>query len=208
MPEAGPNKRAADDDRGQEANHIHAQSYASVGLRLAAYFLDLLIAILSVAVLVYLVMRLLLATGAWAPVEGQAPWSSHEYLSRIFIIIAYFLSTGPVYFVICHASPWQATYGKRLLSIYVTGDDGKRISLARSFVRELTLCFFNVFGVGLISVITIAASKQRKGMHDFSAHTLVLKGRPVPGGALGRWRIVAFVGFPVAWIVGTSLATM
>jgi uncharacterized RDD family membrane protein YckC len=204
VPEAGPNERAADHDRGQEATHAHAQSYASVGRRLAAYLLDLPIAILSVIVPVYLIMLFLIATGAWVPAKEEEPWSSHGYI----ITIAFFLSTGPVYFVLCHASPWQATLGKRLLNIYVTGDDGKRISLARSFVRGLTLWFFNAFAVALISVITIAASEKRKAVHDFVAQTLVRTGRPVPGGALEPWRIAAFIGFPVAWMVGTFLATM
>ena len=169
------------------------------------YLLDLPIAILSVIVPVYLIMRLLIATGAWVPAGEEAPWrSSHGYI----ITIAFFLSTGPVYFVLCHASPWQATFGKCLLNIYVTGDDGKRISLARSFVRGLTLWFSIAFSVALISVITIAASKKRKAVHDSVAQTLVLTGRPVPGGALEPWRIAAFVGFPVAWMVGTFLATM
>jgi uncharacterized RDD family membrane protein YckC len=124
------------------------------------------------------------------------------------ITIAFLLSTGPVYFAICHASPWQATFGKRLLKVYVAGDDGNRISLTRSLIRCITLWLLSVFWVGLISVITIAVSSQRKGVHDFVARTLVLRGRPVPGGTLEPWRIVVFVGLPVAWMLGTFLATM
>ena len=40
---------------------------------------------------------------------------------------------GPIsYFILCEASTWQATFGKRLLRIYVTDDSRKRISIMRS----------------------------------------------------------------------------
>jgi uncharacterized RDD family membrane protein YckC len=102
---------------------------------LAAYLLDLVIASAFVFVAVYLIMEVLHATGTWAPAFEQAPWRSHKYLSKIAVTIAFFLATGPIYIVLCHASTWQATIGKRQLNIYVTGEDGKRISLARSLVR-------------------------------------------------------------------------
>jgi hypothetical protein len=58
-----------------------------------------------------------------------------------------------------------------------------------------------------MSVVTIAGSNRRKGVHDFIAGTVVLKGRPATGGTLEPWRIAAFIGFPVAWMLGTLLAT-
>jgi uncharacterized RDD family membrane protein YckC len=195
-------------DRGAgEANSVRP-SYASVGRRLAAYLLDLPIAFVSVMVPVYLIMQLLIVTGAWAPAGDQAPWSSHTYLSRISIVIAFLLSTGPIYMVLCHASPWQATVGKRLLNIYVTGEDGKRISLPRSLVRWVALWLFQLIWGWVISIITMTNSRQQKALHDFVAHTLVLNGRPSPGGTLGVWRIVAAVAPPVAWMLTTFLETM
>jgi uncharacterized RDD family membrane protein YckC len=181
----------------------NAQSYASVGLRLAAYLLDVSISFLSVTVPVYLILEVLIATGAWVPTQRQPDWGGSRYV----IAIAFFLAMGPIYFVICHASPWQATAGKRLLKLYVVGSDGNRISLGRSSIRSLAFYVLGAFGAGLISVITIADSKQRKGVHDFIAGTSVLRGRPVPGGKLGHWRIAASIGFPVAWMLGTLLAT-
>jgi len=205
VPEADP-KDGVDDSRRGEDNSIRP-AYAGLGRRLAAYLLDLLIASASVIVPVYLIMRVLLATGTWAPAGERAPWSSHKYLSQIAVAIAFFLATGPIYVVLCHASPWQATVGKRLLNIYVTGEDGKRISLARSLVRGVALWSFNLFGGGLLSIITVAGSEKHRALHDFAAHTLVLNGRPATGSTLGIWRIAASVAPPVAWMLATFLGT-
>ncbi len=123
-------------------------------------------------------------------------------------MIAFVLSIGPVYFALCEASPWQATLGKRLLHIYVASDDGKRMSIARSFGRWIAKWFLNGFGLVLISVITIATTKRHKSLHDFATQTVVLKGRPASAGALEPWRIAVSFGFPFVWILGTFLATV
>src|SRR5262245_28307761 len=117
-----------------EPNPVRVQSYASLSLRWSAYIIDVSLSVLSVTVPVYLILRLLEATGAWVRTQRSPDWDGWRYV----ISIAFFLSTGPVYFVLCHASPWQATVGKRLLKIYVARGDGSRISLGRSFIRSLT----------------------------------------------------------------------
>lgn len=187
-------------------------SHASLGRRLAAYLLDIAVAI-SVVLLVGSIIRILQAVGAWVPagVAGVSPeelWKAQGSIANLFVIFAFILSTGPVYFALCHASPWQATFGKRLLNIYVTDDTGSRISMSRSLGRWVALFIFNSLGGGLISLITIAATEKRKGLHDFVARTQVLRGRPVPGGALEPRRIAVALGFPFVWTLGTFLAIL
>src|SRR4029077_10072380 len=104
--------------------------------------------------------------------------------------------------------PWQATFGKRLLNIYISRDDGTRITLARSSGRWLMQCFLGFFGGSLISLVTIETSQRGKALHDFVSGTTVWKGRPVTGGKLEGWRIVSFVGLPFLWLVTTLISTM
>jgi uncharacterized RDD family membrane protein YckC len=120
--------------------------------------------------------------------------------AKLFIVLAFVLSSGPVYFMLWEASPWQATFGKQLLHIYVTDDQGERISLAHSIRRWLARWVFSWLGGSLISMVTIAATENRKA--------LVLRGRSVSGGDLETWRIVAAFGFPFVWLMGTFLATI
>jgi len=49
----------------------------------------------------------------------------------------------PIYLILFDASLWQATFGKRIRKIYVTDNEGRRISLAlfRSLARRVVLWF-------------------------------------------------------------------
>jgi len=170
-------------------------SYASFGRRLAAYLLDTAICF-SLVLAAGFIMRLLIASGAWAPAaagavpgddasfQTRAMWNALGLSKKLLIALAFVLSTGPVYFALFEASPWQATFGKRLLNMYVARDDGERLSIARSFGRWTAKSFLNQFGLVLISLITIAATKNRKGLHDFAAGTVLVGGRQAPGAAI------------------------
>jgi uncharacterized RDD family membrane protein YckC len=189
---------------------VAGQSFAGLGRRVGAQILDVIIN-LSIVFFVGVVIRVLRSTGAWTPAGGSDPRAMYAAVgpgARWAIFLAFIVATGPVYFILCHASPWQATFGKRLLKIYVTSNNGKRISMARSFARWLTFCVLGLFGASLVSLVTIAATSQQKAIHDFCAGTLVWRGQPQPGGSLEPWRIAACFGVPFVWITATFLLTL
>jgi uncharacterized RDD family membrane protein YckC len=172
---------------------------AGLGPRIAAYLLDLLIA-LSVLLLVAITMRVLRAVGVWTPGVGGDPveiWRALGVGAKLLIVSAYVLAGGPVYYILFHASPWQATFGKRLLNIYVTNDAGSRITLARSFGRCVAMWVFGWFGGSLASFLTIATTPKKKVLHDFVAHTLVVTGRPVSTEHIEAWRVTAAFVVPL-----------
>jgi uncharacterized RDD family membrane protein YckC len=185
--------------------------YASLGRRVAAYVLDIAVAT-SVVILVGFVLMISRAVGVWIPAAADATpeetWHTLEFVPKLFVFFAFVLSMGPVYFTLCEASAWQATFGKRLLNIYVTDDGGTRITAARSLGRWIVKWISSWFLLILVSVITIAVTKERKGIHDLFANTLVLRGRPVQGGGLEPWRIAVGLGLPFVWLLGTFLATL
>ena len=191
-------------------NVSSAVPFADLPRRIAAYLLDVLIAF-SVMVPVAISMRLFRAIGVWTPAIGGDPhsiWLTLGAGSKLLIILAYFISMGPFYFILFHASPWQATFGKRLLKIYVTDDSGQRISLARSFGRWLSLSALGLFGGSLVSLVTIAASRNKKALHDMLAGTLVLNGRQAGGESLEPWRVLVAFGLPIVWLIATFMITM
>jgi len=184
-------------------------SYASFGRRFAAWSIDSAI-LLSLLLLIAVLGRCLRATGIWTP-SGLSPeqaWNALGYSSKIFVVFAFILSLGPVYFVLGEASPRQATLGKYILNIYVTGIDRQRITIGRAVGRSMAKVLLSCYGIGAFSVITIAALKKKQALHDLAAQTLVLRGRPAAASAFETWRIVIGLGFPFVWMAATFLATL
>ena len=170
---------------------------------------DILIA-LSVVLVTAIVMRILRAIGFWTPAvqDPEQAWRALGVVAKLCIIFASVLSMGPIYFVVCEASAWQATFGKRLLKIYVTDDGRKRITLMRSLGRWLSRWFCGWFGGNFLSLITITVTGNRKAIHDFLGGTLVLRGQPPDEDSLEPWRIAAAFGLPFVWLMGTFMATL
>src|ERR1051325_5071702 len=71
------------------------------------------------------------------------------------------------------SSEWQATVGKRAMSIVVTDIDGKRVSFARATGRDFAKYVWALLlGIGFIIA---AFTARRQALHDMIAETLVLK---------------------------------
>ena len=71
------------------------------------------------------------------------------------------------------SSEWQATVGKRAMSMVVTGVNGDRLSFARAtgrhfakWISVLTLC---------IGFIIAAFTAKKQALHDMIAETVVIK---------------------------------
>jgi uncharacterized RDD family membrane protein YckC len=84
-----------------------------------------------------------------------------------FLVIWYF------FVAFLHASPWQATLGKKLLGLKVTDGNGDRISLGQSTVR---------FAAGFVSALIFcvgymmaAWTKKKQCLHDMIAGTVVMR---------------------------------
>jgi uncharacterized RDD family membrane protein YckC len=175
-----------------------------------AYFIDVIIGF-SVMMAAGCTARIPFAYGLLTPMQPTDPltlWNSLGVGLKLAVLLSYVLAMGPIHFALFESSPWQATFGKRLLTIHVTGDEGQRVSLARSSGRWIVRFFLGLFGGSLVSIITIAVTENRKAIHDYSAHTLVRKGRPVSGGSLGAWRLVAAFGLPFLVTVGIYMAVL
>lgn len=83
-----------------------------------------------------------------------------------------------LYFALMESGPRQATPGKRLLGLKVTGLDGAPITFGRA-----TGCFFGKLLSGFIlyiGFIMAAFTERRQGLHDLMARTLVLREDPGP----------------------------
>jgi uncharacterized RDD family membrane protein YckC len=80
---------------------------------------------------------------------------------------------GPwLYEAFMMSSEWQATVGKRAMSIVVTGLDGGRITFARATGRHFAK-YISAFLLG-IGFIMAAFTAKKQALHDMIAETLVV----------------------------------
>jgi uncharacterized RDD family membrane protein YckC len=86
-------------------------------------------------------------------------------------VISFFLPW--LYEAFMMSSEWQATVGKRVMSIAVTDLDGKRITFARATGRHFAK-YISTFLLG-IGYIIAAFTERKQALHDMIAETLVLK---------------------------------
>jgi uncharacterized RDD family membrane protein YckC len=78
-----------------------------------------------------------------------------------------------LYFALMESSAWQATLGKKILGIQVTGLDGRRIGFGRATGR-----FFGKFISALIlsiGFIMAGFTERKQALHDMIAGTLVVR---------------------------------
>ncbi len=187
-------------------------SYAALGTRIAAHLIDLVI-LLCMLLLVAVVMRTLRTMALWSPAMGaettpEQQWRSLGAAAKLMVIGAWVLASGPLYFILFEASPWQATLGKRLLRMRVTDDVGRRITLGRSSTRWFARWLSSFFGGSLVSLVTIALSKKRKAVHDGFAGTLVLRGPPPVVETIEPWRFISGLLIADLLIIAIFLTTM
>jgi len=121
-------------------------AYASFGTRFVAWLIDLIVILLGGGIVSAFTF------GAGAVLFLVGPW-----LYEAFML----------------SSEWQATVGKRAMSIVVTGIDGKRISFARATGRH----FAKILSTFLLCVgyIMAAFTEKKQALHDMLAETLVVQ---------------------------------
>lgn len=149
--------------------------YGGFWVRLAAHFVDsLCISLLALAA----------ANAMLFVVAGKFVWEELEDSSTfglVNMVIAMFYHAAFV------SSASMATPGKRLFGLYVTDDQGQRLSLPHALGRHVAAALsWITLGIGFVM---IAYSDRKQALHDHKAGTLV---RRRPGHSAGGM-IVAFV---------------
>jgi len=94
-----------------------------------------------------------------------------------------------VYTAVLESGPWQATLGKRMLGLRVTGLGGGRISPLTAILRCWPLwlpgLFSTIVGLNYIAgfaaiaaCIAVAFTRRKQGLHDMLARCLVVRRPP------------------------------
>ena len=129
-----------------------AGSVAATGVTVYAGFWTRFLAMVIDLIVVSLVGGLLAASGVGVVISFFIPW-----LYEAFML----------------SSEWQATVGKRAVSIVVTGTNGGRISFARATGRHFAKYLSGA--IIFIGFIMAAFTARKQALHDMLAETLVVR---------------------------------
>ena len=129
--------------------------------RLAAIFIDSFLLTFIAFVLMFFIGFFI--GGMMSEPEMIAKVSNFGMLINVVIVW--------LYFAIQESSEKQATFGKRILGIYVTSKDGSRLSFAQATIRYFSKYLSSIL---LIGFIMAAFTKNKQGLHDMIADTLVV----------------------------------
>jgi uncharacterized RDD family membrane protein YckC len=78
-----------------------------------------------------------------------------------------------MYYAAFEASAWQATPGKKLLSLYVVDLSGRPITFARATIRHFAKVISNF--TFLVGYIAAGLTEKKQALHDIIAGCLVLR---------------------------------
>ncbi len=137
------------------------QYFATMDMRLLAWAIDILLSFAIFCIFIFIPILLFTA------VEN-----------KLYLTLIGLLSVFPIHFFMCvfmESSKKQGSFGKNLLNIKVCDTEGFRISLGRSFLRNL-LKITGVFSLGLGFFMGFL-DKRQQCWHDKLAGTLVIKDR-------------------------------
>jgi uncharacterized RDD family membrane protein YckC len=145
-------------------------AYAGFWLRAVAFLIDLLVVVIFTGPpILYLLGK---NVGTAAPLQAMMDFARGGTRQAIAINLlaemAYWLYSASL-----ESSVWQATIGKKLLGLYVTDVNGKRVSFARASGRfvgksleQLTL---------FIGFLAAGFTARKQALHDIVAGCLVLR---------------------------------
>jgi len=142
--------------------------YAGFWLRAIAYTIDsvVLAAVVGIAIVGPMMSH--------AGISTENPWILFTGTSRqIFAINLAVTMASWLYWAVLESSAWQATLGKKMMGLYVTDLQGRRISLARASGRYFgkTLSALTL----LIGFVMAGFTEKKQALHDMIAGCLVVR---------------------------------
>ena len=139
---------------------------AGIALRFVAVLLDTLIVFLPLSIVVGL-----MTGGRYAErSEGYANAGINVGGNAIWLLLALFVG----YYIACEAAT-GATLGKRMVGIRVVAEDGDRVTVGASVVRNLLRLVDGLF-LYLVGFLFALTSTRGQRLGDRAAHTIVVRG--------------------------------
>ena len=157
--ELAENPRPAEAILQNEGLKTKPVQYAGFWKRASAYIYDAVILWVINFLVAFIIAFVIMGLGIGS--------SKEQLVAAITIIVVDWL-----YFALQESSPKQATLGKRIFEIKVTGMDNSRITFVRASVRYISKILSDlIFGFGYVMAGT---TQKKQALHDMIADTLVV----------------------------------
>jgi uncharacterized RDD family membrane protein YckC len=159
------------------AGAVGGVAYAGFWLRFVAAFIDGLVVGIPVGIV------LLATVASMIPALAQVGRSANPmlvigvFLPKLIFAVIFYLVISWLYWAAMESSGWQATIGKKVLSLYVTDLNGNHASFGKTSGRFLAGRGIGAF-VGvyfLVDCILAGFTERKQALHDIIAGTLVMR---------------------------------
>ena len=155
-------------------------NYASFGRRFVAFLIDTIIVALSFCILS------LIALSFNGGISGLKDYKLEENpflglwigifaIYAIFFALLIFLLIGLLYEVIMLGSQKQATFGKLIMKIKITKENGEPINYLESFLRTVTKYLSGCIFIFLWLICLFTSKKQN--LHDIIVKAIVINSK-------------------------------
>jgi uncharacterized RDD family membrane protein YckC/ribosomal protein L40E len=149
--------------------------YAGFWMRLAAYLIDgIILGIISSMIYIPLLIHYFGSSSDYSwlySLETNGTFDSSSWTIYWLLLLSIY-AIQIIYYTVT-VGKWGRTIGKAALRIKVVKADGSRVSYGRAFGRSLAY-YLNGFTLD-IGFLIIAFTKEKRGLHDYIADTIVIK---------------------------------
>jgi uncharacterized RDD family membrane protein YckC len=152
-----------------------AARYGGFWIRFLAFIIDGII--VRVVTAPFAILLAVMGIIHRRPMIIRGPLDEHDAIAMAaasLAIVPLLLAVNWLYEALLTSSSWQATVGKKVLSLKVTDEAGNRISFARASGRYFAKILSSM--LLFIGYIMAAFTERKRALHDMLAGTVVRRG--------------------------------
>ncbi|MBV0934938.1 RDD family protein [Marinobacterium weihaiense] len=148
-------------------SEINRENYAGFWFRVIAAIVDGIISQIGAIIIVIPLAFVLGASMAGTSSQREIEAAGEAFGMIMGILIQW------LYFTVSESSSWQATLGKKMFGLKVTDMAGNKIGFGKANARYWSKIISAL--ILLVGFLMVAFTKQKQGLHDIIAGTLVIK---------------------------------
>jgi len=142
----------------------HPSPFKGFWIRFLAFVIDIVVTLVAVVA----------AAIVFGIFFGSLFGGEAGFGAGLIILILAGLAAQFLYKPLMEASEYQGTIGKIALSMKIVDKHGRRITMAKSFIRTIVYIIEHAIPFGLLAFVIIAFTDENQGLHDMAAETYVV----------------------------------
>ncbi|MBE28420.1 MAG: hypothetical protein CMB06_04835 [Euryarchaeota archaeon] len=143
---------------------IQVSPFKGFLIRLLAFVIDVVVTL--IAIIAAAVVFLIFFDSLFGIEAG--------FFAALIMFILAGLAAQFLYKPLMEASEYQGTIGKIALSMKVVDKHGRRITMAKSFIRTIVYIIEHAIPFGSLAFLIIVFTDENQGLHDMASETYVV----------------------------------